>query len=143
MSHFARVDKTTNKVTDVIVATQLEVYGYGDSEDWFQTSYNESDGKPYAQVGATYDRDNNVFIPPQPNQSTTGVACTSWTWNSSSYEWEPPVAVPSDYKIDDPDKKLYAWVEETREWIRHYSAEDVVNGTAPDSYLIAVGIKTT
>ena len=44
MSHFARVDKKTNKVTDVIVATQLEIYSYADSEDWFQTSYNQSDG---------------------------------------------------------------------------------------------------
>ena len=55
MSHFARVDKKTNKVTDVIVATQLEIYSYADSEDWFQTSYNQSDGKPTAQIGATYD----------------------------------------------------------------------------------------
>ena len=63
MSHFARVDKSTNKVTDVVVASQLWVYEQPDSEDWFQTSYNESDGKPFAAVGSTYDRSNNVFIP--------------------------------------------------------------------------------
>ena len=143
MSHFSRVDKTTNMVTDVIVVTQLEVYGYPDSEDWFQTSYNESDGKPFAQIGGTYDKSNNLFIPPQPIMSVGGVACTSWTWNSSSYEWEPPVAKPSDYKEDDPDKKLYAWVEETKEWIEHYSAEDVENGSVPDSYKVRVGISTT
>ena len=40
MSHFARVDKSTNKVTDVVVATQAWVYEQSDSEDWFQTSYN-------------------------------------------------------------------------------------------------------
>ena len=143
MSHFARVNKTTNKVTDVLVLTQLEVYGLDDSEDWFQTSYNESDGKPFAQIGATYDRVNNVFIPPQPIMSTTGVACTSWTWNSSTYEWEPPVARPSDYKEDNPDQKLYAWVEETKQWERHYSAEDVANDNVPDSYKIRVGISTS
>mgnify|MGYP005747157053 FL=1 len=143
MSHFARVNKTTNKVTDVLVITQLEVYGLDDSEDWFQTSYNESDGKPFAQIGATYDRVNNVFIPPQPVMSTTGVACTSWTWNSSTYEWEPPVARPSDYKEDNPDQKLYAWVEETKQWERHYSAEDVANDNVPDPYKIRVGISTS
>ena len=77
MSHFAKVEKGTNLVSRVIVATQLEIYGYTDSEDWFQTSYNESDGKPFAGVGYTYDRENQVFIPPQPIQSRTGVACTS------------------------------------------------------------------
>ena len=71
MSHFARVDKSTNKVTDVVVATQAWVYEQSDSEDWFQTSYNQSDGKPFAAVGSTYDRSNNVFIPVQPIMSTT------------------------------------------------------------------------
>ena len=72
MSHFARVDKSTNKVTDVVVATQAWVYEQTDSEDWFQTSYNQSDGKPFAAVGSTYDRENNLFIPVQPIESTTG-----------------------------------------------------------------------
>ena len=143
MSHFARVDKKTNMVTDVVVATQLEIYSYADSEDWFQTSYNQSDGKPTAQIGSTYDRSNNVFIPPQPIMSTTGVACTSWIWNSSTYEWEPPVAKPSDYKIDNPNKKLYAWVEETREWVDYYSGEDVINNNGPDSFKRMVGIPTS
>ena len=145
MSHFARVNKTTNKVTDVIVATKLEIYGYTDSEDWFQTSYNESDGKPFAQVGSTYDRSNNVFVPPQPIMSTTGVACTSWVWNSTSYKWEPPVAIPSDYNDSGigTERILYAWVEEERKWIRHYSSDDIINNLAPDSYLERIGISTS
>ena len=144
MSHFARVDKSTNKVTDVVVASQLWVYEQPDSEDWFQTSYNESDGKPFATVGSTYDRSNNVFIPVQPIMSTTGVACTSWVWDSTKYEWKPPVDIPSDYNDAGigTERILYAWVEEERKWIRHYSADDVANGRAPDWYLNSVGINT-
>ena len=97
MSHFARVEKSTNKVTDVVVATQAWVSEQSDSEDWFQTSYNESDGKPFAAVGSTYDKANNLFIPVQPIESTTGVACTSWVWDSTNYKWKAPVDRPSDY----------------------------------------------
>ena len=144
MSHFARVDKSTNKVTDVVVASQLWVYEQPDSEDWFQTSYNESDGKPFASVGSTYDRTNNVFIPVQPIMSTTGVACTSWVWDSTKYEWKPPVDIPSDYNDAGigTERILYAWVEEERKWIRHYSADDVANGRSPDWYVKSVGINT-
>ena len=144
MSHFARVDKSTNKVTDIVVATQAWVYEQTDSEDWFQTSYNQSDGKPFAAVGSTYDRSNNLFIPVKPTSSTTGVACTSWVWDSTNYVWKAPVDKPSDYNPTGigTERILYAWVEEERKWIRHYSADDVVNNRAPDWYLNSVGIST-
>ena len=87
MSHFAKIDKTTNKVTEVVVATQLWVYEQPDSEDWVQTSYNQSDGKPTALVGSTYDKTNKVFIPEQPRMSTTGAICKSWVWDSTKYDW--------------------------------------------------------
>ena len=144
MSHFARVDKSTNKVTNVVVATQAWVYEQTDSEDWFQTSYNQSDGKPFAAVGSTYDRSNNLFIPVKPISSTTGVACTSWVWDSTNYVWKAPVDKPSDYNPTGigTERILYAWVEEERKWIRHYSVDDVVNNRAPDWYLNSVGIST-
>ena len=144
MSHFARVDKSTNKVTNVVVATQAWVYEQTDSEDWFQTSYNQSDGKPFAAVGSTYDRSNNLFIPVKPTSSTTGVACTSWVWDSTNYVWKAPVDKPSDYNPTGigTERILYAWVEEERKWIRHYSVDDVVNNRAPDWYLNSVGIST-
>ena len=43
---------------------------------------------------------------------------------------------------DTPERILYAWVEEERKWIRHYSADDVANNRAPDWYLNSVGIAT-
>ena len=144
MSHFARVEKSTNKVTDVVVATQAWVSEQSDSEDWFQTSYNESDGKPFAAVGSTYDKANNLFIPVQPIESTTGVACTSWVWDSTNYKWKAPVDRPSDYNDAGigTARILYAWVEEERKWIRHYSVDDIANNRAPDWYLNLVGIST-
>ncbi len=144
MSHFARVDKSTNKVTDVVVATRAWVSEQSDSEDWFQTSYNQSDGKPFAAVGSTYDKTNNLFIPVQPIASTTGVACTSWVWDSTNYAWKAPVDMPSDYNDAGigTARILYAWVEEERKWIRHYSTDDVANNRAPDWYLNSVGIST-
>ena len=144
MSHFARVDKSTNKVTKVVVATQAWVYEQSDSEDWFQTSYNQSDGKPTAAIGSTYDKANNLFIPVQPTMSTTGVACTSWVWDSTNYVWKAPIDIPSDYNDAGigTERILYAWVEEEKKWIRHYSADDVANNRAPDWYLNSVGIST-
>ena len=144
MSHFARINKSTNEVTDVVVATQAWVSEQSDSEDWFQTSYNESDGKPFAAVGSTYDKANNLFIPVQPIESTTGVACTSWVWDSTNYKWKAPVDRPSDYNDAGigTARILYAWVEEEKKWIRHYSADDVANNRAPDWYLNSVGIST-
>ncbi len=144
MSHFAKIDKTTNKVTEVVVATQLWVYEQSDSEDWVQTSYNQSDGKPTAVVGSTYDKTNKVFIPEQPRMSTTGAICKSWVWDSTKYEWKPPVDIPSDYNPDGvgEERILYAWVEEETKWIRHYSADDIANNRAPDWYLESVGIKS-
>ena len=144
MSHFARINKSTNEVTDVVVATQAWVSEQSDSEDWFQTSYNESDGKPFAAVGSTYDKANNLFIPVQPIESTTGVACTSWVWDSTNYKWKAPVDRPSDYNDAGigTARILYSWVEEEKKWIRHYSADDVANNRAPDWYLNSVGIST-
>jgi hypothetical protein len=145
MSHFARVDKKTNKVTDVIVATRLHIYSLDDSEDWFQTSYNKSDGKPFASVGSTYDRENNVFIPPQPLSSFTGVACTSWVWNTDEYKWQPPIDFPSDYDKNNEDplqRVLYSWYEEERSWVRHYNQHQIEAGLSPDWYNQKVGIIT-
>jgi len=52
-------------------------------------------------VGVGYDYDGTDFIPPKP--------FASWTWNSTSKEWEAPVAMPTD-------KQVYAWNEDTRSW---------------------------
>ena len=78
---------------------------------WIQTSYNTFGGehllggtplrKNYAGIGFTYDVDADAFIAPQPYPS--------WTINTVSYLWEPPVAYPTD-------GKNYVWDEDAQNW---------------------------
>lgn len=58
--------------------------------------------KNYANVGFTYDRDRDAFIPPQP--------FASWTLNESTCQWDPPTPRPND-------DKRYGWDEATISWI--------------------------
>jgi hypothetical protein len=118
MSHFAKV--VYGKVVSVIVAEPEFFNTFVDSApgDWIQTSYNTygnvhygQDGKPdggvalrgnYAGIGFTYDREHDVFYAPQP--------FSSWTLNTSTWLWDPPIPHPTDGKI-------YSWNEETKSWI--------------------------
>ena len=118
MAHFAKV--CDGKVVQVIVAEPEFFNTFVDSSpgEWIQTSYNTrggvhygQDGNPdggvalrgnYAGIGFTYDRTNDVFYGPQP--------FPSWTLNTTTWSWDPPVAYPSD-------GKRYEWNEETQNWV--------------------------
>lgn len=91
MSHFAKV--LDGKVVQVIVAEPDFFDTFVDSSPghWIQTSYNthgnqHPEGRPlrgnYAGIGYTYDAENDVFYPPQPD--------ASWTLNKTTWLWEPP-----------------------------------------------------
>jgi hypothetical protein len=101
MSHFAKID-SNNIVTEVIVAEQDFINSglVGDSFLWVQTSYNDNFRKQYAGVGFTYDKTNEVFIAPKP--------FASWTLDSS-FDWQPPTAMPDD-------GAHYNWNESTKAW---------------------------
>lgn len=111
MGHFAKVDR--DKVIDVIVAEPEFFETFKDTRpgEWIQTSYNTRGnqhrlgGTPlrgnYAGIGYTYDREHDVFYPPQP--------FPSWTLNQSTWTWEAPVAHPTD-------GKKYAWNESAQAW---------------------------
>ena len=101
MSHFAKIDKD-NIVTEVIVSEQDFINSglVGDSFLWVQTSYNNNFRKQYAGVGHTYDKVNDVFISLKPY--------ASWTLDSS-FDWQPPTAMPND-------GKGYSWNEATQAW---------------------------
>ena len=90
--------------------------------EWVQTSYNTIGGvhyepnsntpssdqskalrKNYASVGGSYD--GVGFYSPQPH--------ASWTLNSTTYYWEPPVAYPSDGKDYKWDESSTSWKEIT------------------------------
>ena len=100
MSHFAKLD-SNNVVTEVIKSEQdfINSGAVGDSFLWVQTSYNGNFRGRFAQMGGTYDKVNEVFIDAKP--------FASWTLDSS-FEWQPPVARPSDM-----DEVPYRWSEST------------------------------
>jgi hypothetical protein len=120
MSHFAEISND-NKVIRVLVGNNNDSdEGYSWLVDnlggnWIKTSYNTrggvhygSDGNPdgrealnYNFAGIGYSWDGKGFYAPQPYPS--------FTLNSNSYLWEPPIACPTD-------GKLYTWDEPTLSW---------------------------
>lgn len=117
MSHFAKV--IDGIVQEVIVIDQdvLNTGNWGDPSLWIQTSYNtrgnvhygqdgQPDGKPalrgnYAGIGFIYDSVNDVFYESQP--------FLSWTLNTSTWLWEPPVPYPVG-------QGAFTWNESLTNW---------------------------
>ena len=129
MGHFAKV--LNNEVINVIVAEPefFETFTDDSPGDWIQTSYNTrcgvhydpETGEPsedqskalrwhYAMVGGTYDRDRDVFIPPQPYPS--------WTLNEDTLYWESPVPIPDEATTSGEGDYKWDWDEETQQWIQ-------------------------
>ena len=120
MAHFAKVESGT--VTQVIVAEQDFIDTLPDKEKWIQTSYNTRGGKHYAEDGLTedsgtplrknyagigykYDAVNDAFHSPAPYPS--------WILNTTTYQWDPPSARPSDGKDYIWDESSTSWIEGT------------------------------
>ena len=91
-----------------------EIHGWP-AAMWIQTSYNtrankywNQDGSEgdqskklrgnYAGIGYTYDEDNDMFFSKQPH--------TSWTKNTSTASWDPPIAYPS---VEDDGQDPNVW----------------------------------
>ena len=109
MAHFAKIEN--NIVTEVIVAEQE----YVDTLEgtWVQTSYNTSKGVHtdggtplrfnYAGVGDNYDASADAFYNNRP--------FNSWTLDTDTYTWTPPVEYPDD-------GEQYQWDEANQQWVR-------------------------
>ena len=134
MAHYAKVLK--GKVTNVIVAEASFFDTFVDDSPgkWIETSYNTSGGKHYnsdgdedsgtplrknfASVGFNYDASADAFYPPKPFDKDNEL-CESWTLTNTTYQWDSPIAYPSDGKKYDWDESLYksdntkGWVERT------------------------------
>lgn len=121
MSYFAKIDKQTNIVIDVISATRLFIYSLEDSEDWIQTSYNNTGNKKYAAIGDIYDREKDLFYRPKPFES--------YIFDENGSLWKPP------FEKTDQTQILTAWDDKNQRYVPHYSAEDVKNGNVPDWYM--------
>lgn len=117
MAHFAEVE---NGIVKRVVAAPTQEWCVENlGGEWIQTSYNTfggvhygADGKPdeieplhknYAGPGYLWD--GIGFCQPQPYPS--------WTLNSESYLWEPPVPRP---EVIEGSGKDYLWDEETLSW---------------------------
>lgn len=114
MAHFAKIDdnnlvlevlymensKTENAEgveTESVGQTHLETHNNWPANKWIRTSYNtfanqHAEGKTafrgnYAEIGGTYDPDNDIFWPAKP--------FVSWTKNISNASWQAPIAYPS------------------------------------------------
>ena len=127
MAHYAKV--LDGKVVNIIVAEAdfFKTFIDDSAGTWIQTSYNTRGGvhyepnshtpssdqskalrKNYAGIGFTYDKDKDAFYAPQPY--------ASWTLNSTTYYWEPPVTYPSDGKEYIWNESAYQ-ADNTKGWI--------------------------
>ena len=134
MAHFTQLDEN-NIVTQVIVVgnedcktkkgKESEVVGIafcrnllGADTKWVQTSYNANIRFRYAGIGMKYDSTNDVFYEQQPYPS--------WILNTSTWNWEPPVAFPDDAGFGNDQEPTeyvsYAWDEASTSWARNVEA---------------------
>tara|TARA_R110000796_G_scaffold251414_1_gene382723 strand:+ start:483 stop:905 length:423 start_codon:yes stop_codon:yes gene_type:complete len=132
MAHFAQID-SDSIVTQVIVvadsdaakdasqswSTWNEAGGIafcrsllGADTNWVQTSYNNNIRFRYAGIGMKYDSTNDVFYEQSPYPS--------WVLNTSTWDWDAPVALPDDAGVDDADNPTevvsYEWDEDSTTW---------------------------
>ena len=124
MAHFAQIGYE-NKVLRVSVVRNEDILDgngneseevgiqflktvHGHLTNWIQTSYNNNFRCRYAGIGMVYDNQHDVFLLPQPY--------SSWTLNTETYEWEPPVPEPELTGEQKESGSSYEWNEETQEW---------------------------
>lgn len=115
MAHFAKI--VNGIVEDVVVVSNDNVKNkkFPESEPigqqylksigldgkWIQTSYNSKFRKTYAGIGYTYDSKLDAFIRPKPYPS--------WSLNSATCEWVPPVPQPKNNSMVYWDETLKSW----------------------------------
>ena len=104
MTYFAKV--ISGRVHEMIVADQafVDSGAVGDPALWIQSSkyldVNTIRKNP-AQVGGYYSAEADAFYGGQPYPS--------WRLDTTTYQWQPPVARPEGYYRW--DESVLAWVE--------------------------------
>ena len=116
MAHFAKINEE-NIVTQVIVVHNNELLnGSEESEEkgidfceslfghrnWVQPSYNGTIRYNFANIGFTWDPDNNAFYAPKPYPS--------WSLDEN-FIWQPPVQYPND-------GERHTWDEDNKTWVK-------------------------
>ena len=105
MANFAKIDPTTNRVINVVVASHEAVHGgfMGDSNHFIEykvdgTLRNE------AIIGGYYLPSAELF--------TNAKEGESWTFNSSTNQYDPPNAVPTLTSDQVSNNLKYIWHED-------------------------------
>jgi hypothetical protein len=101
IKRFARINSLTKKVDNVIEANQEFINTLPDYDLWVASSV--LDTKKLADKNDTYDVDNNTFTSPKPYES--------WTFNNTTWSWQPPVSIPNQ-----TNEEVYVWNEENTNW---------------------------
>ncbi len=131
MAHFAQLD-SNNSVTNVIVIENKDIldgsgnesealgiaickHHFGATTNWKQCSYNGNIRKNYPGIGWEYDTTHDFFRCPQPKDDD-GDVCNSWTLNTSTAQWDPPIARPTGAYYW--DESVYQG-DNTKGWIAH------------------------
>ena len=134
MAHYAFIDENST-VIQVIVGSEETTDAPNGFDTWeayyeslehhtgtcLRTSYNTYEGTHllggtafrgnYAGLGMKYDSGNDVFYWEQPY--------ASWTLDTSTWTWEPPVAYPTltAEQLSADEVTSYEWNEETTSWV--------------------------
>jgi hypothetical protein len=123
MAYFAQLD-SDNIVTKVIVVADSDAPNeatgiafcqnlLGADTNWVETKDDGSIRFRYAGIGMNYDSTNDVFY-----DSTAPYP--SWVLNTSTWDWDAPVALPDDAGYDDEDNPTkfvgYDWDEGSTTW---------------------------
>ena len=115
MAHFAEID-SNNIVTRVVVVGNDEITVNGQESEqagkdflntllggtWVQTSYNANFRKNFAGIGYEWRSDLDAFIPIKPYNS--------WTLNTTTAQWDPPVDHPTDGTSCEWDEQNQQWI---------------------------------
>tara|TARA_R100001244_G_C5153318_1_gene130007 strand:+ start:212 stop:544 length:333 start_codon:yes stop_codon:yes gene_type:complete len=109
MAYFAEINGDNIVIRVVVVSDEYdnedgcdwceEFFGSG---TWVRTAMNGSIRANYAGPGYSYDAANDVFVAPKP--------FPSWTLDTDTYRWEPPVAHPNNGIISHWDEESLSWV---------------------------------
>lgn len=124
MAHFAQIGNNNEVLRVSVVRNEDILDGNGNESEevgiqylksvhghltnWVQTSYNGNFRYRYAGIGMVYDKQYDVFMQPQPY--------ISWTLNTETYEWEPPIPEPELTEEEVEARSYYEWNEETQKW---------------------------
>jgi hypothetical protein len=110
--YFAKVEDGI--VRQTIVAEQDFINTLPDAQQWIETFKPDENGlvpfrKNFGCEGSSYDANLDVFIPKRH--------FASWSLDTETYQWVPPIPMPTDRK--------YMWNEDTLSWHPKLTIEEI------------------